>query len=53
MAPDSYILIWADDEGDEGDYHAGFKIDVDGKRSLCTVLRPMAIRWWNRWKFLL
>ena len=31
MAPDSYILIWADDEGDEGDYHAGFKIDVDGE----------------------
>ena len=31
MAPDSYLLIWADDEATQGPFHASFKISKDGE----------------------
>ncbi|NQT78649.1 MAG: CotH kinase family protein [Bacteroidetes bacterium] len=31
LAPDSYILIWADNEEGQGQFHANFKLDKDGE----------------------
>ncbi len=31
IAPGEYIIVWADDEPEEGDYHAGFKLSADGE----------------------
>jgi len=31
MAPESYMTIWLDENGDQGDFHANFKLDADGE----------------------
>ncbi len=31
LGPGEYIVVWADDEPDEGDLHAPFKLDADGE----------------------
>jgi len=31
IAPDSYLLIWADDEEEQGAFHANFKLGKDGE----------------------
>ncbi|RKZ29841.1 hypothetical protein DRQ36_07425 [bacterium] len=31
LGPDSYLLIWADRDPEQGDYHTSFKLDADGE----------------------
>jgi hypothetical protein len=31
LAPGEYVLVWADEEPEEGDLHAPFKLDADGE----------------------
>ena len=31
LGPKEFIILWADDEPDEGPYHLGFKLDADGE----------------------
>jgi hypothetical protein len=31
MNPDSYLVIWADNDGDQGDFHANFKLSAAGE----------------------
>jgi len=31
MDPDEYLIIWADEDGSQGTYHANFKLDGDGE----------------------
>lgn len=31
MAPDSYLIVWADEDGSQGDYHANFKLSGSGE----------------------
>ncbi|MEZ5014703.1 MAG: CotH kinase family protein [Chitinophagales bacterium] len=31
LAPDQYLMIWLDDQKEQGIYHAGFKLDGDGE----------------------
>ena len=31
MAPDSYLIVWADEDGSQGDYHANFKLAKSGE----------------------
>jgi len=32
IAPDSYLLIWADDQPEQGPFHATYKLDKDGEQ---------------------
>ncbi|MBU2650492.1 MAG: CotH kinase family protein [Bacteroidetes bacterium] len=32
LAPDSYLLIWADDQPEQGPFHATYKLDKDGEQ---------------------
>lgn len=32
LAPDSYLIIWADENGAQGDYHANFKLSASGEK---------------------
>ena len=31
MAPDSYLIFWADEDGSQGEYHANFKLSGSGE----------------------
>jgi len=31
LAPDAYIVVWADEDGSQGDRHANFKLQKDGE----------------------
>jgi hypothetical protein len=31
IEPDSYVLVWADEDGEQGDLHANFKLNKDGE----------------------
>lgn len=31
LEPHGYLIVWADEDGNQGDYHANFKLDADGE----------------------
>jgi hypothetical protein len=34
LNPDSYLIVWADEDGTQGDYHANFKLSAEGETVL-------------------